>query len=328
MPASTIPSPAVPSPNEPLAVGIDFGGTSIKVALVRGQEILVRGNTIITGNYDGPKDLIDAMAAEVLHLRERHPEIVAIGAGIPGWVDWKRGVVENLVNVKGWKKVPVAGELAARTGLPVTAENDATAMAYAEWQYGAARGYNNAVCLTLGTGIGAGMILEGRLHRGAKMCAGEIGMMSVDLNGVKGPFGNDGFIEGYVGLKYMAQRAKVLFAEAGQEKLLEDCDPRLLAVAAENGNEIAKRVWEEAGDHLGAMLASLNWALSLDCIVIGGGISKAGELIFEPTRRSIAGRSHPFLVDELQVVPAYFSNDAGMIGAAALAVKHSQGLPI
>jgi glucokinase len=314
--------------DQPLAIGIDFGGTTVKVAAIRGSEIVTRGNTITTGNYHGPGPLMDAMAVEVKNLQRLHPEAIGIGVGIPGWVNWKLGVVENLVNVKGWTKVPVSGELSARTGLTVVAENDATAMAYAEWKLGAAKGYDNSVCLTLGTGVGAGMILEGRLHRGAMMCAGEIGMMSVDMYGTKGPFGNDGFIEGYVGLSYLARRAQVLYAEAGQEKTLEDCDPRLLAVAAENGNEIAKRVWDEAGDRLGAMLADLNWALSLDCIVIGGGVAKAGDLIFGPTRKSIDGRCHPFITQNLKLVPAHFSNDAGMIGAALLAVHHAQGQPI
>ncbi len=314
--------------DHPLAIGIDFGGTSVKVAAIRGSEIIARGNTIITGNYSGPGPLMDAMAVEVKTLRAEHPDAIGVGLGIPGWVNWKTGIVENLVNVKGWTKVPVSGELSLRTGMPVVAENDATAMSYAEWKMGAAKGFDNAVCLTLGTGIGAGMILEGRLHRGAMMCAGEIGMMSVDMHGVKGPFGNDGFIEGYVGHYYMARRAQELYAAAGQTYALEDCDPRLLAVAAENGNEIAKQVWEEAGDRLGAMLADLNWALSLDCIVIGGGVSKAGDLIFGPTRRSLDGRCHPYITKNLQLLPAHFSNDAGMIGAALLAVHHAQGLPI
>jgi glucokinase len=303
----------------PLAIGIDFGGTTIKIALVRGETIVNRGSTIITGDYREPDALIRAMATEINSLQQAHPEICAVGVGLPGWVDYRTGYVHNLTNVPGWQDVKFSAKLREHVKLPVTIDNDATAMTYAEHKFGAAKASRNAVCLTMGTGVGGGFILEGKLHRGSKMSAGEIGMMTVDMHGVKGAYGNDGMVEAYVGHARIAERARQLFEEAGEPRTLEQCDPRNLDEAARAGNAIALRVWDEVGQRMGAMLADLIWALSIDTIVIGGGVSKAGDILFDPIRRHINGRVPEFFHD-YNLVPAHFSNDAGIIGCAALAV--------
>lgn len=307
------------------AIGIDFGGTSIKCGAVQGSAIIERGGTITTSAYDDPVDLLEAVAQESRELVKRYPEAKGVGIGLPGFVNTFTGMVESLTNVPGWNKVCVAEQISQRIGVPVVIENDATAMTYAEWRYGAARGKTDAVCLTMGTGVGGGLILGGRLHRGAKQSAGEIGMMTVDYKGIPGPYGNRGFVEGYVGNRRIVELAQRRYMEAGYAASKEECQPHLLAEASSKGDQVAVAVWEEVGVKMGAMLADLVWALAIDTIVIGGGVSKAGEVLFGPIRRALEDRLSPFMSEGLQVLPASFSNDAGMIGSAALAVERAEG---
>src|SRR4030095_12448663 len=172
--------------------------------------------------------------------------------------------------------------LRERTGLPTTIENDANAMAYAEWKYGAARNGRHVVCLTLGTGVGGALILDGKLFRGAQFGAGEIGHLSIDYRGVSGPFGNDGALERYVGNQQIADRAVRLYREAGKMQREADCTPADLDRAARAGDPVAIQLWDAVGTEIGAALASVVWVLNPDTIVIGGGVAKADELVFEP----------------------------------------------
>jgi glucokinase len=201
----------------------------------------------------------------------------------------------------------------------VTIENDANGMAYGEWKYGAAREGRHVVCVTLGTGVGGALILDGRLYRGAQLGAGEIGHMSIDLHGIEGPYGNDGGLEEYVGNQQIITRAQQAYRAAGKPEA-GTCTPADLAAAAAAGDEIARALWDEIGTELGAALASVVWLLNPDTIVIGGGVARAGELIFEPIRRTIRQRTSAVFREHLQIVPASLGNDAGIVGNAQLAL--------
>jgi glucokinase len=181
------------------SIGIDFGGTSVKLGVCRGDELLITDDPIPTANFAGPAALIGEMATRVSRLREKYPDICAIGVGVPGLVDFDHGFVHELTNVPGWKHVPLKAILSEKTGLPVLVENDANAMVYAEFRYGAARGLKNVIGLTMGTGIGGGVVLDGRMFRGSGFAAGEIGQMSIHFDGKPGHYGNLGALEKYTG---------------------------------------------------------------------------------------------------------------------------------
>ena len=305
---------------QPVAIGIDFGGTSIKLGLVQAGGLLQRAESISTLAHPSAGELLAAMLAAVDALRARHPEVAAIGAGLPGIVDSRHGIVHHLTNVPGWVNVPLRDVLRRHTGLPAVIENDANAMTYAEWKFGAGRRHANVVCLTLGTGVGAGLILDGRLFHGSHMGAGEVGNMSIDFRGVPGPYGNFGALERYVGNGPIATRAAVRYEAAGTPRPVADCTPLLLARAALQGDEIAMQLWEETGVMLGAVLADVIWLLNPDAVVLGGGVAQAGELVFAPIRRTIRERTSPIFHENLEILPAELGSDAGLIGCGALAV--------
>ena len=276
-----------PDTAAPLAIGVDFGGTTIKIGLVQGGVLAGRAVPIPTLDFTTVDELMETIYATVDALKKAHPSIVALGVGLPGIVDSANGIVYHLTNVPGWINVPLRQLLQDRTGLPSIIENDANAMTYAEWKYGAGRSRTNVICVTLGTGVGGGLILDGRLFRGSRLGAGEIGNMSIDYRGVPGPYGNFGALEEYVGNQQIAERAARAYRAAGQERQMLECSPFLLAEAASKGDEVARQLWEETGVMLGSALSDVIWLLNPDAIVLGGGVAQAGELIFEPIRRTI-----------------------------------------
>ena len=301
------------------AIGIDFGGTSVKLGVCRGAELLHTDEPIITAAHPGPNALIGEMAARVARLRKDFPEIAAIGVGVPGLVDFDHGFVHILTNVPGWKHIPLKALLSEKTGLPCVVENDANAMAYAEWRHGAGKGLRNVVALTLGTGVGGGLVLDGKMFRGSSFSAGEIGQMSIDMDGTPGAYGNLGALEKYMGNVQIAEHAVKRYAEAGIDKNVEDCTPKAIAIAASSGDDIARQIWAEIADWLGTALSSIAWLLNPDAFVIGGGVAQAGALLFDPLKAKVNSMVSTVVSEKLQIIPAHFSNDAGIIGNAALA---------
>lgn len=304
-----------------LSLGIDFGGTSVKLGLVQDGELVFRAPSIPTADYRRADALLGAMLAAIRELRVNHPALAAVGAGVPGFVDVERGLVHELTNVPGWREVALRELLARETGLPAFVENDANAMTYAEWKYGAGRGRRHVVCVTLGTGVGAGMILDGRLYRGAAFGAGEIGQMAVDPRDqdAAGNYGNYGALEKQVGNREIAARAAALYAQAGRLRTPDECSPASLAVAAMDGDPIAAELWRQTGELIGYVLADIVWLLNPDAIIIGGGVAGAGELLFKPIRDTIRSRTATVFHEKLALLPAELGTDAGLIGAAALA---------
>lgn len=300
-------------------IGIDFGGTTVKIGLVAAGRIMEKRAPLPTQQFPSAAALIDAMVADVAALQQAHPDhpAQAIGVGLPGLVDREHGMIHGLTNVQGWDDVPLRKILRERTGLHTELENDAKAMTYAEWKHGAAKGRRNVICVTLGTGVGGGLVLDGRLYRGTQGGAGEIGQTGIDANGKPGNYGNRGALEKYVGNKQIVERARELYAAAGVEPAA-DLTPLLLDQAARAGDQVAIALWNEIGGHIGFQLANLVWLLNPDAIVIGGGVAKAGDLIFHPVRREIENRCSDVLFEKLAIVPAQLGSDAGLIGAAQL----------
>lgn len=309
-------------------IGIDFGGTSVKLAVVEGGRLLTEIRRIPTQDFDGPDTLIDRIADEIAEMRKAYPSVAAVGIGVPGAVNFATGMTYNLTNVRGWTAVPLRDTVAEKTGLPTVIENDANCMAYAEWKYGAAAGFANAVCVTLGTGVGGGLILDGALFRGATYAAGEIGQMSVDLDGVPGPYGNSGALERYIGNRQIGEMALSLYQQKGLS-VPSDPSPESLAALANEGDPVAREVWDEVARRLGFCLMNVVYLLNPEIIVVGGGVSEAGNLLFLPLRETLRNTLTAECFDHLHIVPARFGNTAGLLGSSAMAADLAlNGVPV
>jgi glucokinase len=308
------------------AIGFDMGATSTKTGVVKNGKILTRGYVIETRQDGNTASLIDAFIREIQRLQEIHPAIEAVGFGVPGIINPVQGMVVNLTNVKGWSNIPLRSIIMERTRLVGNLENDAKAMAYAEWKHGAGQSVQNVVCVTLGTAVGGALILNGRLYRGATFVAGEIGQTSIDYNGVDFVYGNKGALEAYVGHRQISAYAKEVYKKAGRE--LSDVEAHLdhLSKAADEGDRTADEVWREIGLKIGVGLTNVIWLVNPDRIVIGGGVANAGERIFRYIRETIQSRCERTFWRNLDIVPATLGNDAGIIGAASLALE-SEFLP-
>lgn len=305
------------------SVGIDFGGTTVKIGVVEGSELVEKSPPIATQDYPDAPSLIDDIARTVQSLQRDHPEIAAVGAGMPGFVDFPTGRVHRLTNVQGWVNIFLKKELEDRLQLPATIDNDANAMAYAEWKVGAGQGMNHLIALTLGTGVGGGLIINGQLARGAYSVGSELGHISIDYKGRTGPYGNHGGLEEYIGNNEIMASATALYREAGQQPPPNNCSPKALAEVAETGDPVALQVWDEIAEKLACALTSAVFLLNPEAIIVGGGVSKAGDLLFKPLEEKLFSQIGAPFKEHLKILPARFSNDAGLIGAATLALENA-----
>lgn len=308
------------------AIAVDFGGTGIKIGVTCGRQLLDKAAPLPTQQFESPEAIIAAMCATIRELRERHPDVVAVGLGMPGWVHFEAGVLYQLTNVPVWNhEVPVREVMQQALGLPVVLDNDANCMAYAEWKLGAGRGMQNIVCLTLGTGIGGGIIIHDRMLRGSCVSAAELGQTSICYNGKVGPFGNRGAVEEYIGNNEMAADAAARYAAAGITRSVEECTPYQLELLARAGDAIAGQVYLDFAEKLGCLVMNMMYTLAPDAFIIGGGVAKAGDLLFSPLDRCLKQQLFPVHYANLRILPAHFGADAGIIGAGLMASDYAAG---
>lgn len=308
------------------AIAVDFGGTSIKIGVTQGAAILTKAAPLPTAQFDSPAAIIAAMCDTARELLRLHPDCSAIGLGMPGWTDFHRGVLYQLTNVPVWDhEVPVRDIMQKELGLPVVLDNDANCMAYAEWQLGAGQGLESLVCLTLGTGIGGGMIIHNRMLRGQTVSAAELGQTSIHWNGRKGPFGNRGAIEEYIGNNEFAADAAQAYTVAGIPKTPAECTPHLLAQAANGGCNIARELYAGFAEKLATLIMNLMYAFVPQAVIIGGGVAKAGELLFTPLQKCLQEQLFPVHYRALHLLPAQFGADSGLIGAGLMAAHYAEG---
>ena len=310
-----------------LAIGIDFGAKTIKCGVVFKSHVIDQTPPIATGEFGEPAELIEALVEAVDFLKSRHPGVAAAGVGMPGLVDFHRGWVHKLTHVPSWESVPLGRILADRLKMHAVIDNRANCMAEAEWRCGAGRGLHDLVFVNIETGVGGAVIAGGRLIRGSRFVAGEIGQTSVDWRGRKGEYGNHGAVESYVGLEAVIRDANEAYAAAGQHKADGECTLRALVAAGHQGDPVAVEMWHRIGEILATALMNACWLLNPQAVVVGGVVTRAGELFFKPLReRLFSSLSDPFR-DHLMVLPASCGVDAGMIGAAALSLEEEQ-LPV
>ncbi len=302
-------------------IAVDLGGTNLRVALCEPSGRIIRKSVSGTGGYSSKETLIRGIVSatrEVLGPPGSRLRAAAVGVGVPGPVDYRRGVVYFLPNIPGWKNVALRGILSRRLRLPVYLDNDAKLMALAEYTRGAARGARFAVCLTLGTGVGGALILNGEILRGISNSAGELGHIPLSHSREACNCGGRGCLERLIGNRSISARARAVFKRPIS---LEELSSR-----ARSGDRRAAAVWQETAQHLGIVLTGIVNLLNPDRIVIGGGISNARELLFRQLRAMIKERAMPVQARDVTIVKARFSNDAGIIGAAVLAGRGVRGL--
>lgn len=309
------------------AIGVDFGGTFVKMARVDEQGAIGARASFATTELKGVPGWLDEVERHVEALladMPRDAEWAGIGVGVPGFVDYAKGFVHDLTNVPGWTAVPLAELLAKRFGKIARVDNDVNAMAVGECTFGAGQAYQHAVFLTLGTGVGGGLLINNNLYRGAYSMAGEIGHVSIDMHGVAAPTGRGG-VEQYVGNKRIVERAlqaidggrkSVILERAGGQRAA--VSPKIICEAAEAGDELAREIFDFVADCLATMMASVSYLLQPQAFIIGGGVSAAGPVLFDPLRKHLNARLSPYFAERLVIKRAQLGNDAGVIGSATL----------
>ncbi|WP_314173529.1 ROK family protein [Streptomyces winkii] len=299
-----------------LVAALDIGGTKIAGALVdSGGELLVRAQRPTPPGGDG-EQVMSALYEVVDELTESPlwPDARTVGIGSAGPVDAKAGTVSP-VNIPGWREYPVVRGVRERTGgLPVTLVGDGVAMAAAEHWQGAARGRTDALCMVVSTGVGGGLVLGGELHPGPSGNAGHIGHISVDLDGDSCPCGGRGCVERIASGPNIARRALDRGWRPGPDG---DASAAAVAAAARAGDPVAAASFERAARALAAGIAATATLVEVEIAVVGGGVAKAGEVLFAPLRRALGEYATLSFVKGLEIAPAQMGTDAGLIGAAA-----------
>ena len=315
-------------------VGIDVGGTNIVVGTVAqdGSEIL-GVESASTGAEKGP----DAVVERIVELARRSMaqapgrEIAGVGIGSPGPLDTKTGVVLITPNL-GWVNMPLRDRVAAGLGLPATLDNDANCAVFGEWWRGAARGVDHVVGLTIGTGIGGGIVLNGDIYRGASDAAGEVGHMTIDSTGRRCNCGNYGCLEAYASGPAIAARAVEGIESGAESKLpgyvdgdLRRVTAQVVYAAAHDGDAYALEVVKETAKLLGAGVANIVNIFNPEVVVICGGVTLAGDTLFVPLRSEVKRRAFKVAVDVCRILPGELPGTAGVWGAAGVFIKRTWG---
>lgn len=314
--------------SENVYVGMDLGGTTIKVGLCSESGALLHTYEGPTGVAEGPETVISNMADYVRRVVEESPysweQLAGVGAGVAGFTNVRDGIIVMAPNI-GFKDVPIRAILEERLGKPVKIDNDANVAALGEAWSGAGAGIENCVCYTLGTGVGGGIIINGRIYQGFSGMAGEIGHIDVvpDLEAIQCGCGKVGCLEtvsSATGIIRMAKEA----VERGERTFIADASEitaKTVFDAAKAGDEVALRIVKRAAFYLGKSMAAVAAVLNPQSFIIGGGVSKAGDILFDPIRETFAQLAPEPLQQGVQIVPATLGNNAGMIGAAGLLIR-------
>ena len=308
----------------PLAIGVDIGGTKVAAGVVDDAGRVIDRELRATPGHDVTET--EAIIVDVVtELAARH-EVSAVGVGAAGWIANDRATVLFSPHL-AWRDEPLRAALSGRIGLPLVVENDANAAAWAEFRFGAAQGRSVVVCVTLGTGIGGGLVVDGNLYRGAFGIACEYGHMTLVPDGRRCACGNRGCWEMYASGRALARDASELVAESpmAAARLLElagsgELSGPVVTAAAAEGDPAAEAICTTMGRWLGRGLANLAAVLDPSIFVIGGGVSQAGELLLRPAREEFAhtltGRGFRPVAE---IVSAALGPDSGLVGAADIA---------
>jgi glucokinase len=317
-------------------VGIDLGGTNIVVGTVAEDGSNLIG---LVSEPTLPEQGSDAVVARIVRLAHaslaeaRGKTVAGVGIGAPGPLDTARGLVLLTPNL-GWTNFPLRDRITEALGLPATLDNDANCAIFGEWWRGAARGAEHVVGLTIGTGIGGGIVLHGEIYHGASDIAGEIGHMTIDSTGRRCKCGNYGCLEAYASGPAIAARA-VEGVEAGAETSLPEyvrgdlsqITAQVVYEAAHDGDEYAREVVHDTAKVLGAGVANIINIFNPQVVVICGGVTLAGDQLFVPLRSEVKRRAFKPAVNACRIVPGELTGTAGVYGAAAVFMRRTWGRP-
>lgn len=319
-------------------LAVDLGGSQIRAALVTSDRVIHCRRAARSRDEDG----VDAVIARIVEMTAAVrddaaaldlPAPIAIGISAPGPLDPWRGIVLDPPNLSGWRNVPLADVVATAVGLPAMLERDTNVAVMAEWRYGAARGARHAIYVTVSTGVGGGVISDGRLLVGARGTAGEVGHTVVEIDGPRCGCGGIGHVEAIASGTALAREGRALLERHQSEGLARlvtdgvEVDAELVARAAEEGDEACRAILERAWVAIGAMCASLVNLLDPEVIVIGGGIAEHTPRLFEVVRAEIERRALPILHDAVRIEPAALGGDVSLIGSLPI-VNERIGDPV
>ncbi len=308
------------------AIGVDLGGTNIKIGIVSDRGKLIKSTSIKTEAEGGPKKVIANIIKGIkVILVNNKIKIQGIGIGCPGVVATKKGIVENAPNLPGWKSIKLGSIIKKEFGYDVYLENDANAAAIGELIFGAGKKYSSFVMVTLGTGVGGGIVFKKKIFRGEFGAAGEIGHVSIDVNGPRCNCGSTGCIEAYLGNHYLKEIVKDELPRYPESKIwklidgdLSKVTPRLIQSALELDDDYSKLFVMRMGEQLGAALTSIANILDISTFIIGGGVAGFGKPLLDSTKTTLESRVLLPIKPRVVVIPSKLKNEAGIKGASSL----------
>ncbi len=316
----------------PVAVGIDLGGTNLKGAIVdrKGRVIAKHVRPLPEVDPEGTISEIVALVDQFLSVASAgRSDLAGVGVGAPGPMRYGTGTITQAANLPGWRNVPLRDLLRERLQVPVLFDNDGNAAAFGEFWLGAGKDGQDLVMLTLGTGVGAGVILNGRILHGHHENAAELGHTIMVPNGLPCPCGQRGCLEQYASAGAVARRVASAIQEGGNSVLSdavgqgEAIDARLVAASAQAADPVCVRVWDEACQYLAIACINIQHAYSPARVVLGGGMAEAGDFLLDRVTHHVTGQRWSLHDDLPEIVLAKLGYDAGVIGAAGLVLQHA-----
>ncbi len=316
----------------PPVIAVDLGGTKIAAGIVSaGCEILAREYCPTLAD-EGIEAIIERVVSAVGRLISRQgmglSQVCCISVAACGAIDSETGVIAFSPNLPGCRDIPLRDMLRDRLGVKTMLINDANAAAWGEHHLGAGKGVNNLVCLTVGTGIGGAIIIDGRLYTGSSGSAGEIGHMVIEANGAKCRCGNTGCLEALASGTAIAREAAAHVARGEPSSLseivagrLEDITAEKVAFAAREGDSLARSIINQAATYLGVGMVNLVNIFNPEMIVVGGGVAGMGDMLLDPARRVVRERAFLVSAEAVSIVSSQLGSDAGMLGAAIFALQ-------
>lgn len=307
-----------------LYLGIDMGGTHIKMAIVNSDGSIIEETLLDTDIKEKPLNILKSIVKKAKEL-ENYSKVLSIGVGIAGDIDVKTGKLRFSPNLPAWKNVPLKSILEKLTGKEVFVDNDANTAAIGAFCMDAKNKANDLICITLGTGVGGGLIFDKKLYRGASCTAGEIGHISIDYNGPKCKCGNYGCIETYMGAKYISDFARI-YLKKHPSKIINELTenkpskitPQILHTAALKGDKVANAIWKDRGEKLGVFLSVIINFANPDTIVLCGGVSRSGKYLLEPAVKEMKKRAFKSASKACKIILSKYTQKLGVVGAAML----------
>lgn len=317
------------NPNNDCVAGVDMGATHISIVVANYAANFILEKEIPFNIALGPKPclsqandlLLDVLSEASISLEQ----VKAIGVGVPGPIASDAGMVVAPPIMPGWDRFPIRATLEKMWGCPVSLNNDAELGALGEWAYGAGRGVRNLAYIKVGTGIGAGLLLDGQIYHGATGSAGEIGHLTIDENGPMCTCGNRGCLEALTGGQAIASQAQEA-VHNGKRTILSEIVPverisaQDVAGAARQGDLISQQILARAGSHLGIAIAGLVNIFNPNMVVVGGGVAQIGDLFLEPVRQAVQRRSLPAAAHAVRITTALLGRRSSSMGAVVQAL--------